>query len=473
MSPRLKAGLASLALIAALVLAGAASAQTPYRSAHLSGMAGGGPAVATGVDALLLNPANLAVRDAGERGTELTLFPVGARAGGSLLQTGFYNEYLTGGATLSDREVDTILEEWFGKKMRTVGAGVDVLFGGFAHAGASSGFGGAVRIRGSSELGFNRGVPELVLEGTGESRTFPLDFTARSYSAVEFSAGYGWQVGDRLAVGVAPKLVAGLAYAEMDFDSNVSVSDSALTHRFDYGITTGGLGTRASLEVSPFESGYTTSSPGVSGWGLGADLGATYQASPHLRVSASLTDLGAIHWGTDVRTVTPEDSVFSFTGLELDRSRIRNEFGGDAGAYFEHVIDSMASQTYEDVDARTAGFVSALPGALHLGGRWAPAGPGTYLVGGLSVGLARPGGRTRTPSAYLGGQYRLGGERFYLPLRAGVRVGGERALGLSLGTGLRAGAYELGVGATVTPYSDLAGGGYELAVATALVTVHF
>lgn len=449
-----------------------AEAQTPFRSASLTGMGGGGPAVATQVDGLFLNPANLAV--AGERaaGTELVFWPLAVRGGGSLLQTGFYDEYLTGGEVLSDEEVDTIVEEWFGSGMRTVGASTDAVVAGFARTGAESGYGGAMRLRASMGAGFNRGVPELLLKGTGEERSFPLDGRVRSYSAIEFSGGYGWRIDDRLAVGVSPKLVAGVAYAEMDFTSTVTVSDSVFTHRFDYEIATAGLGTRASVEVSPFADGFTSTSSGLGGWGLGADVGATYQWTPSLRVAASLTDVGAIHWSGDARRITPRDSVFRFDGMRIDRRRIRNEFDGDVGAYFEHVLDSMATDTYEDTEERSSAFVSALPTALHVGARWELDAPGSFLAGGVSMGVAETGGHVRTPSLYVGGQYLVGSERRYMPIRAGLRVGGARALGLALGTGFRLGGYELGVGAMVTPDSGFAGGGYEVALATALMTFH-
>lgn len=467
--------LLTLALIAVAFLSVAAveaEAQTPFRSASLTGMGGGGPAVAAQVDGLFLNPANLAISEGDAAGTELVFWPLAVRGGGSLLQTGFYNEYMTGGELLSDREVDTIVEEWFGSGMRTLGASTDMVVAGFAHAGAGRGFGGAIRLRASMAAGFNRGVPELLLRGTGEARSFPLDGRVRSYSAIEFSGGYGWQIDERLAVGVAPKLVAGVAYAEMDFNSTVTVSDSAFVHRFDYDIATAGLGTRASAEVSPFADGFTSTSSGLAGWGLGADVGATYQWTPSLRVAASLTDVGAIHWSGDARRITPRDSVFRFDGLTIDRRRIRNEFDGDAGAYFEHVLDSMATGTYEETEERRSAFVSALPTAFHAGARWDLDDPGSFLAGGVSVGVAQTGDHVRVPSLYVGGQYLVGNERRHLPLRAGLRVGGARALGLALGTGFRLGGYELGVGAMVTPDSGFAGGGYEVALATALMTFH-
>ncbi|RMF54259.1 MAG: hypothetical protein D6746_14660, partial [Bacteroidetes bacterium] len=88
---------------------------------------------------------------------------------------------------------------------------------------------------------------------------------------------------------------------------------------------------------------------------------------------------------------------------------------------------------------------------------------------GLSVALNEaPGNLTRKPSVYTGGEYRLGP----VPLRAGVRLGGDGAMTLGVGLGLRTPVYEFGLSVAATPKSDVMGAGGRYVVALSLINLH-
>ena len=451
-------------------------AQVETRGASMLGTGGGGPAFVRDNDAITFNPANLLLSDRGAR-VVLTLGNTSAFSGGDLFQFNYYNDFFTGGRSLTDADVSEVLDGWFGSteanEQRTAGLYAEFVPLALTVRRDSWAIGVAVRARSFNRVGINRGWLDLVLRGLDENRNIPIDGSFASMATTEVSVALNHRMG-RLLVGVAPKVVFGTSYSRGVFTSTASVSDDAVTHDFDYTIRTAGaisrdfFNTFDLFQSDPF-SDVSFSNPfgSVAGKGFGVDLGLTYLASQNVLVSVSLTDLGSVSWDTDAQVVTPTNRSFRFEGLELDTGRINDEFDGDVGSYAENVLDSLAREAYDDVNRAPGGFSTSLPTALHFGSAW--------YFGRLSMnmGLSKalndaPGNLTQKASFHAGGEYRLGP----FPLRAGFRFGGNGALTIGGGIGLRTGVYEFGIAVSASPKSDTMGAGGRYSVALSLVNIH-
>ena len=338
-------------LLALLALLGTeAQAQIETRSSTAMSLAGGGPAYVLDNDALFLNPANLLHPRQRSRGV-LTLGSVRLFSGGDLFQFAHYNSAFTGGQALTDAEVLATLDSWFGADRRHAGVFAESVPLAFSFRLADQAFGLGVRTRTYSQVGLDRGLFDLVLRGTEESRVIPMNMDMRMATTVDVSLAYSRAfMNGRLLVGLAPKFVAGVEYMNAEMLSTLHIEDGALTHAFDYTVrAAGGASGAIADEFNLFSADPLSDlaiSPGLAGKGVGLDLGGTFALQPDLLVSASLTDLGSVTWSEQAQTITPLGAQFRFDGLAFDRDRLEREYDNDFGAYLEAQLDSLARQAY-------------------------------------------------------------------------------------------------------------------------------
>lgn len=464
--------LIGLALAAAPV--GNAHAQSGMRSVGAVATGGGTSALDTGPAALYSNPANLTVGP-GEHTFEIQLLRVGLYSGGSALQFQHYNDTFTGGETLSRSQVDATLDDWFGGSTQSASLYSEVVPVALTYRPSDARWaaGGGIRIRAIGTSAVNEGFFDLLLRGTGTNRTVPVNGRYRVYNTVDVTAAFSYRFSSLpLSVGVSPSLIVGTGFADGDLDSRVTVTDSTITHQFDYAaraagpISAGLYDTFDAFSDEPVPK-LVDGSSGVAGWGGGLDLGGTYTVRPDLHVSMSVTDLGLVQWNRDPQTVTPEENELRFDGFDLNLERLDEEFDGDVGDYLDHQIDSLAQSTYEDVARERSAFTTGLPTTLHVSSTWAPTGLVT-LNGGVSVGLNEDAGAVPDPAAvHLGGKLDLGP----FPVRLGARFWGTQAVTLSGGLGLDLGVYRIDVGGSVTPSTSTLGSGARYAISLSLGTI--
>lgn len=456
------------------LLATPAQAQSGMRSVDAVGTGGGTAVLASPTQSLYTNPANLTVGP--RRSTyELQLFDLGAYAGGDLLQFNHYNDHLTSGETLSQSEATSILQDWFGGSMRSVNQYAEFVPVSMTYRPAEKSWaaGGGLRFRAFGNTQMSGGLFDLLLRGTGEDRTVPLDGHFRYYNTMELTGAFSYRLSSvPLSLGVSPKIIFGSAYAGGTLRSQVTVSDTSLTHRYFYTaqaagpFSTGLFDTFDAFSADPMQQ-VLDGSFGIAGMGAGLDLGATYTVRPDLYASLSITDLSFIRWFGDAQTVTPQQNLFEFEGVNLSPAGIR-EFDGSVGDYVKHQVDSLAQDAYRNVDRDRSGFASGLPTTVHLSSTW---NQGDVLVnGGISVGINRKPGATPRPLAvHGGGEVSLGP----VPLRAGLRLWGTQAVTLAGGAGLDLGAYRFDLGVSATPTTSFLGKGARYAVRVSFATIRF
>lgn len=142
----------------------------------------------------------------------------------------------------------------------------------------------------------------------------------------EIGLGYSRNITDRFRVGVKGKLLFGIASAAINNKSlGITVNDD-YSHVFD-----ANLGVNISGPVDVYmDSNHNIDSivvddsrlknfdffSGMKNVGLGLDIGATYDLTDRVVVSASITDLGFIRWKKDITRLSA-DNQFTFNGLDM------------------------------------------------------------------------------------------------------------------------------------------------------------
>ncbi len=456
-------------------LGGEACAQPGLGSVESVSTGGGASVLGGGVAGLYANPALLTVGDA-EHTVEIQFMRMGASSGGDLFQFDPYRALFLRGdrEPLSDAEEVAVLDDWFGASMRRATTHLEVVPVAIAYrpSGRNWAVGGSVRGRVVQKTALNRGVLDLLLRGTEPERTVPVNGWTRLYNTVDVTGSFSYRFsGAPLSVGVSPRLILGTGYADGGLDSEVEVREGALTHRFDYTaraagpLSTGLYDTFDAFSAEPVQQVLGTAS-GVAGLGGGLDVGFSYALHSGLHVSMSVTDLGMIRWTEEAQTVRPTHDTFRFDGVSVDATRLREEFGGNLGAYVEHQVDSLARAAYRNVQRERAPFRTGLPTTAHVGSTWESG--AVTVTGGMSMGV---NGATeavaRSLTVHAGGEVVLGP----VPVRAGVRALGTQALTVSGGLGLEVGTYHLDVGGRLTPNTSMLGRGAHYAVSLSLGTV--
>jgi hypothetical protein len=439
-------------------------------------MAGGSSAFGPPTEALYTNPAHLAVGPRA-RPFELRLLSVRADAGGSLLQFNHYEDTFGKRAgSLSDEQETAVLDEWFGGDQQAVTSHFSAVPAALTYrpAGKQWAIGAGLRARFVTASGTDRGLFDLFLVGADRDRTVPVNGRFRAYGMYDLTGTFSYAFESMpLSVGVSPRLIVGTGYADGDLSSNVEVRGDQITHRFEYTARAAGSLSREAYDTfdafsaDPFGD-VSGGGSGSAGFGSGIDIGATYTVQQGLHVSLGLRDLGFVRWNSDPQTVTPTDSVFAYEGIELDTDRLKNEFDSDVAEYFESQVDSLARAAYEDVSRDRSSFTTGLPTTLSASGTWTH---DEFMVnGGVMLGLnSRAGGMSATPAAHVGGTVLLGP----VPIRTGVRVGGDAAVTVAGGVGLQTDRYSFDIGITATPSSSTLGSGARYALALSLATVRF
>ena len=256
----------------------------------------------------------------------------------------------------------------------------------------------------------------------------------------EVGLGFSKNFTNKLRIGIKGKLLYGIATASVDNRSlGITVNDD-YTHTLDADLMvnfsaplTVNMSTDNKIESLIFDDSRFDNNAGILDFllntknvGLGFDLGATYNLTDNLTISAAVTDIGYIKWKTDVTNLKAE-SRFEFSGLNM-----LNVFNGTM------TFDSLANEMLDSLqnsftfnDTKTP-FTTYLPYGVTIGGNY-------NLTKSFSVGLL-------SYSRIIGKQIREA-----LTVSANVNLGNALSLSLAytaanhqydnlgIGLGLRAG----------------------------------
>lgn len=172
--------------------------------------------------------------------------------------------------------------------------------------------------------------------------------TLRATSYTEIALGYSREIDDKLVVGGKAKLLLGQA------NVSTKIKDLSLDVSRDYWDINIKGEANASLPYSTYtvdeenklddinieepnsnnSSNYSDLFLKPAGLGFGIDLGATYKLKDNLTLSASLLDLGYIHWRKGVANA-PVDGSYRFEGCRFD-------VGDDSTDWVQKIVDDFS-----------------------------------------------------------------------------------------------------------------------------------
>lgn len=188
---------------------------------------------------------------------------------------------------------------------------------GYVHIGVNQ----KIMVRGE----YPKDLFAMALSGmSNDMETAHFDLTntgAILHSITEVSGGYSYDINDKWSIGGKLKVLIGQGYAKMSF-SNLSID---MDHEQWYVDALGQLESNLPLrwgtlgDVISYESNWRDligldfmEFVKPSGYGAAIDLGATYKPIEQVRISASLTDLGAMYWEDAVRwNISGQDMTYT------------------------------------------------------------------------------------------------------------------------------------------------------------------
>ena len=194
----------------------------------------------------------------------------------------------------------------------------------------------------------------------------------------EFGIGFSKKFTDKLRIGIKGKLLFGIAGASINNKSlGITVNDD-YSHTFDANLIVNISGpvnvymdSKHNIDSIAFDDNRFKTSGGTAEFisgkknlGLGLDIGATYDLTDRIVVSAAITDIGFIRWKKDV-TNLKANNQFEFSGLNmldvLNGTKTIDEVGQD-------MLDSLKNAFV--VTNSKAPFTTYLPFGFSLGGSY-------------------------------------------------------------------------------------------------------
>ena len=194
----------------------------------------------------------------------------------------------------------------------------------------------------------------------------------------EFGVGFSRNFTDKLRIGIKGKLLFGIAAASIDNKSlGITVNDD-YSHTLDANLTVNMSGpvnvymnSKHNVDSVVFDDSRFKTSAGATDFfsgkkniGLGLDIGATFDLTDRIVLSASVTDLGFIRWKNDVTNLKVYNQ-FKFSGLNMldviNGTKTIDEVG-------KEMLDSLKNAF--NVSNTKAPFTTYLPFGISLGGSY-------------------------------------------------------------------------------------------------------
>ncbi len=390
------------------------------------GMARSSVAASRGLDAVGINPANLALDD--DATVTLSLLPLGIGVGSDFLTYGLYNRFFTGvdsptgrvARDLSESDKQQLLDAFPGGTGRIDASGevrpigLAIRFGHFATFALTA----TERIAGTAVIPAS--YARFLLEGVTPGSSY--DFSGARGAAAwtreyALSAGFGlpdvpwWR---SWSGGISLKLVHGFAYASVTRDDTWLAAGTG--GALDANIDIAGRSAHADFRNSPL--------PAPAGSGIGVDAGLSGTLNDFLIAGISVTDIGSLRWDGGVR------ELYGTGRMHLD-----NPMDGAQRDSLEHAVTGSTREGQP--------FTVGLPTTLRLGLQAEIGNIGwvkRILYGEMTAecdfeqGFSDYPGSSRIGRLSMGLEYR---PWKFLPLRTGIAVGGEDRFNFALGFGLR------------------------------------
>jgi hypothetical protein len=392
-------------------------------------------AASRGVDALGVNPANIAISDLGN--FNLNLAPTGIRMSTELLTYGLYKEYFTG--------VDSVGKRW---AKRLESADIDKILSQMPELPETR-IEAEVMLGASFQDPFVGGIGFAIIEHAGAVTTLSKDFfrivtsglepagsvyifdgtEASAWWYCEYNLSYGRKLPvdikflKDLYAGIGIKFIRGYGTSQPisqkssfgNYPDPANPTQYTLRGNIDF------LTTHAGADFMNENSHASFTLFPDAGKGTGFDIGLSGELINGVRVALSVTDIGKITWNKNV--------IESYGGGEVNYT--------GASSNLEDTLKSMIKGKTRPGEA----FDTYLPTALRLGfvTEASEIPVLKFLPGNLILafdylqGFNKSLGNTTKPRFSLGTEYRVFP---ILPLRTGLAFGGGDKMRWAFGFGL-------------------------------------
>lgn len=194
-------------------------------------------------------------------------------------------------------------------------------------------------------------------EATGVTHYDMSNITVATDNYLELALGHARDINDKLSVGAKVKVLVGAAHAEARIDRmDITMSQDEWSIKQSGHIQASSL---LQFETDP-ETGEITDYDigdnfGVGGFGLGFDLGATYELIDNLTLSAALTDIGFMNWNNLTRGETDPNNEFRYTGFD--------NIGAEDDENGENPFDNKVDELQDDLEALAKFYASGTKSA--------------------------------------------------------------------------------------------------------------
>lgn len=211
------------------------------------------------------------------------------------------------------------------------------------------------------------------------------DLRVAANAVAEISLGHSRKVIDKLQAGAKFKILLGVGNVSAHINNmDVRMSDKVWSVTAD-GTLEMAAGSGLSVPTRA-ETGKEYDNPmdgnriewgdikydnfGLSGFGLGIDLGATYQLLPDLQLSAALNDLGFMTWSNAVKGHTGTEWKFEgFKDIAVTESQPGYE-DNKLDEQLDNIWNGLEDLIYFQREENGGSYAKALRATLHLGAEY-------------------------------------------------------------------------------------------------------
>ncbi len=219
-------------------------------------------------------------------------------------------------------------------------------------------------------LMYSKDLFRLINEGNGSSAFLGnkadlsgLGVNLNAY--MEYGLGYNRAINDKLTIGGRLKVLSGIANIHTT-RSEMGLSTNPITYDINL---KGGVGINSSNAFYFSDSANTDKTSDLlqspfsfNNFGLGLDLGATYQLTDKMELNASIVDLGFINWSHNVKNYVSNNVDYTFKGFNIN------------AVLFDSVdVVKGLQDTLQDVfrnEANSKAYRTSLYSRLYLAGRY-------------------------------------------------------------------------------------------------------
>ena len=251
---------------------------------------------------------------------------------------------------------------------------------------------------------FNASIPKEMFEfarNSGEIKEgdhYEIeDFDINASAYAEVGLGYSRKVNDRLYVGARVKALLGAG----NIDAQINrISVDATGDATSWNVVTDGR-LEASMkglelvndEGTDYINDVDMDSFGISGFGLGFDLGASYEVIDNFHVSAAVLDLGFISWNKSSTKVATANQTFNYQTLASDAGISTNpeDYEGMTEEEVNDMLEDYVPENASDIldydlfrfeeETEVSGRTTSLVSTLNIGAEY------TFWENRFGVGL--------------------------------------------------------------------------------------